>query len=143
MKMNVVIDNQTYTVEIEDIHARPVIARVEGERFAVWPEEAEKEGPSAAALEAPEVSVPPTAPKPAAAPPAEDGDSVRAPLPGVIVALMVEPGDSVARGQEICTLEAMKMKNAIRANRDGTIGSVKVSVGDQVGHGQVLMTYSD
>ncbi|HCU57729.1 MAG TPA: acetyl-CoA carboxylase biotin carboxyl carrier protein subunit, partial [Anaerolineaceae bacterium] len=68
---------------------------------------------------------------------------VSAPLPGVIVAILVKPGDKVSRGQELCTLEAMKMKNAIRSSREGTIASVDVAVGDQVSHGQVLMTFSE
>ncbi len=40
MKMNVVIDGQTYEVDVQDINARPVIAVVDGERFEVWPETA-------------------------------------------------------------------------------------------------------
>ena len=38
MKMKVMIDSQTYLVDVEDIHARPVIAIVDGERYEVWPE---------------------------------------------------------------------------------------------------------
>jgi biotin carboxyl carrier protein len=145
MKMKVVIDNQTYEVEIEDVQARPVIALVEGERFEVWPEAGETghEAASPVSSGAPEISIPESTP--AAMPAAQSGSekTVNAPLPGVIVALMAAPGDTVSRGQELCTLEAMKMKNAIRANRGGTIATVEVGVGDQVGHGQVLMTYSD
>jgi len=143
MKMKVIIDNETYEVDVEDVHSRPVIAVVEGERYEVWPE---KES-----LEAESLSTAPVAAKPASvqAPPQKSpefktGNSkdVTAPLPGVIVAVLVKPGDVIAHGQELCTLEAMKMKNAIRANREGTIAAVEVNVGDQVGHGQVLMTYT-
>ena len=143
MKMKVMIDSQTYLVEIEDIHARPVIANVEGERYEVWPEEetAQTDGPIAT----PAISMPaaesPAAP--AALPSAASGKDVSAPLPGVIVAILVKPGDKVTHGQELCTLEAMKMKNAIRSSREGTIASVDVAVGDQVSHGQVLMTCSE
>ena len=38
MKMKVMIDSQTYLIDVEDIHARPVIAIVDGERYEVWPE---------------------------------------------------------------------------------------------------------
>jgi biotin carboxyl carrier protein len=68
---------------------------------------------------------------------------VVSPLPGVIIAIMVKPGERVTRGQELCTLEAMKMKNAIRANRDGVVASIEVNIGDQVGHNQVLITYAE
>lgn len=143
MKMKVVIDTQTYEVEVEDIHARPVIAIVEGERYEVWPEE--KALPVSASAAVPQISIPASAPNaaPAAAPAAGGGKDVPAPLPGVIVAILVKPGDKVARGQELCTLEAMKMKNAIRSSRDGTLASIDVAVGDQVTHGQVLMTFGD
>lgn len=143
MKLKVLIDSQTYLVEVEDIHARPVIAIVEGERFEVWPEEETLPAGGPAAV--PAISMP-AAEGPAAsaaAPAAAGGKDVPAPLPGVIVAILVKPGDKVTRGQELCTLEAMKMKNAIRSSREGTIASVDVSVGDQVSHGQILMTFSE
>lgn len=143
MKMKVMIDSQTYLVDVEDIHARPVIAIVEGERYEVWPEEgtAQVEGPMAAPMISTPAAENPAAP--AAAPSAAGGKDVPAPLPGVIVAILVKPGDKVTRGQELCTLEAMKMKNAIRSSREGMIASVDVAVGDQVSHGQVLMTFSE
>ena len=143
MKMQVKIDAKTYQVEIEDIHARPVIAVVDGEQYEVWPEEDDREA-STRVSTAPEISVP--EPQVAIGPvaPSSQGGSgkdVLSPLPGVIVAVLVTPGDNVEHGQELCTLEAMKMKNAIRSNRAGTIASVAVSVGDQVNHGQVLMSF--
>jgi biotin carboxyl carrier protein len=144
MKIKVVIDNQTYQVDVEDIHTRPVIAVVEGERFEVWPED--EKVSSGGAAPAPVVSLPETTPVQAAGAPVVQsggGKDVPAPLPGVIVAILVKPGDSVARGQELCTLEAMKMKNAIRANRDGEIADVAINVGDQVSHGQILMSFSE
>lgn len=144
MKILVLIDNQSYTVEVDDIHSRPVIATVQGERFEVWPEDVDAGG--AAPIAAPVVSVPDSGPVNSALDaPAETsgGRDVVSPLPGVIVAILVKPGDSVKRGQELCTLEAMKMKNAIRANRGGVVASIEVNIGDQVGHGQVLITYAE
>jgi biotin carboxyl carrier protein len=143
MKIEVKIDNQKYTVEIEDIHARPVIARVQGERFEVWPGVSEREDAGQTVL--PAVSIPdaePTASPPAVAQSARS-TAVIAPLPGVIVAVLVKPGDSVTRGQELCTLEAMKMKNAIRSSQEGVIEAIAVNVGDQVDHGQVLITFEE
>ena len=144
MKLNVVIDGKTYAVDVEDINARPVIAVVEGERYEVWPE-GEKET-QAAETAAPMISVPEVSAAPdlsGRAAQGATGKEVSAPLPGVIVAILVKPGDSVTRGQELCTLEAMKMKNAIRSSREGVIATVEVNVGDQVGHGQVLMTFKE
>lgn len=144
MKMKVVIDNQTYEVDVKNIHTRPVIAMVEDERYEVWPETETPVGTGATV--APAVAVSEQVQSPAsssASVQGAGGKDVAAPLPGVIVAVLVKPGDPVTKGQELCTLEAMKMKNGIRSNRDGIIASVEVAVGDQVGHGQVLMTFSD
>jgi biotin carboxyl carrier protein len=143
MKMKVTIDDQVYSVEIEDIHARPVIAVVEGERVEVWPEQ-ESATPKQSQPETPLVSVPEPV-SPSASPSITSGNQhsnlVQAPLPGVIVAVLVKPGDQVARGQELCTLEAMKMKNAIKSSREGIIDAIAVNVGDQVNHGQMLMSF--
>lgn len=144
MMIRVEIDGQTYEVNIENIHARPVIAVVDGEQFEVWPEENVQNAPPAVSV--PAISVPDAhqpAPMLTGVNQNAVGKTVTAPLPGVIVAIMVKPGETVSRGDELCTLEAMKMKNAIRSTREGTIKAVEVNVGDQVGHGQVLMTYAD
>ncbi len=69
--------------------------------------------------------------------------AVLAPIPGVIIAVSVKVGDSVSFGQELCILEAMKMKNVIRATRSGKIGAIHVAIGDQVKHSQMLMEFTD
>ena len=140
MMIKVVIDGQTYQVDVEDIHARPVMAVIEGERYEVWPETEVSAPTSVPAMAAPEQVVA-SAPAPAQPQSAGGSNTLTAPLPGVIVAISVKPGDAVTKGQELCTLEAMKMKNAIRSGRDGVIGAIEVAVGDQVSHGQVLMTF--
>lgn len=150
MKLNVKIDGQNFAVEIVDLQARPIAVTVDGETFEVWPEEALASAeaapqfaaaalPAAAALTA--AAVP--APAPAVAPAVDRVKSVLAPIPGVILSISVKEGDSVTFGQELCILEAMKMKNLIKANRAGKITAIAVSTGDQVRHGQVLMEYGD
>jgi biotin carboxyl carrier protein len=47
----------------------------------------------------------------------------------------------VSAGQEVCTLEAMKMKNAIRSPREGVVAAVEAQVGQKVAHGAVLVTF--
>lgn len=143
MKIKVTIDNQTYHVEVENIQARPVIALIEGARYEVWPEAESSSLP--AGVDAPQVFAPVTGTTSVStvSTSQKGGVDVTAPLPGVIVAVLVKPGDTVTVGQELCTLEAMKMKNAIRSNRDGTIASVAVDVGDQVSHGQALLSFRD
>jgi len=144
MKIKVEIDGQQYEVNIEDINARPVVAIIEGERYEVWPEMDDSEDPTP--VNRPPMSIPvPMQTAAVSDKPAQrvDAKNITSPLPGVIVAILVKPGDQVSRGQELCTLEAMKMKNAIKSTRDGKIASVEVNVGDQVGHGQVLLTFAE
>jgi biotin carboxyl carrier protein len=73
----------------------------------------------------------------------DKGKAVLAPIPGVILSVAVCAGATVKVGQELCVLEAMKMKNAIRSTRAGVIANVYVSEGDHVKHGQVLVDFAD
>ncbi|MCV0416390.1 MAG: acetyl/propionyl/methylcrotonyl-CoA carboxylase subunit alpha [Brevundimonas sp.] len=63
--------------------------------------------------------------------------SLRAPMPGKVVAAPVEAGDAVAKGQTVVVLEAMKMEHALTAPFDGVVESV-AAVGDQVTEAAVL-----
>ena len=65
---------------------------------------------------------------------------IKAPLPGLIVAVEAEPGKTVKKGQVLVVLEAMKMENDLTAPRDATVREVMVSGGDKVDKGQVLLT---
>jgi len=69
-----------------------------------------------------------------------DGSSqLFAPMNGAIVSVLAKPGDSVARGQPVVVLEAMKMQHEIGAERDGIVGKILVKPGDQVATRQVLV----
>lgn len=148
MKFRIKIDDQVFNVTIDDLTARPIRVTVDGETFEVWPESEPESSEVPVTLPAPP---PPPSSAPCTPPPAHpsaaNGPSakhcVKAPLPGIITAVAVRPGDQVQYGQELLTLEAMKMKNAIRATRAGTIAAVHVHVGDQVQHGQILVEFSD
>ncbi|KAJ1077326.1 hypothetical protein K5549_013206 [Capra hircus] len=71
---------------------------------------------------------------------AEDTSSIlRSPMPGVVVAISVKPGDLVAEGQEICVIEAMKMQNSMTAGKTGKVKSVHCKAGDTVGEGDLLV----
>ncbi|XP_059936270.1 propionyl-CoA carboxylase alpha chain, mitochondrial isoform X2 [Mesoplodon densirostris] len=71
---------------------------------------------------------------------AEDTSSIlRTPMPGVVVAVSVKPGDLVAEGQEICVIEAMKMQNSMTAGKTGKVKSVHCKAGDTVGEGDLLV----
>ena len=64
--------------------------------------------------------------------------ALEAPMPGKVIAIRVEVGQKVAKGEEVLVVEAMKMENAVRAPRSGTVKAVAVEVGDRVSPGTVL-----
>jgi biotin carboxyl carrier protein len=64
---------------------------------------------------------------------------VIAPMPGLILDIMVKSGDKVESGASILILEAMKMENVIKAEGDGVIKSVNFSVGDTVDKGAIII----
>jgi biotin carboxyl carrier protein len=64
---------------------------------------------------------------------------VRATLPGLVVAVAVAPGDEVAAGAPLLTIEAMKMQNEVRAPRPGRIGRIAVEAGQTVATGALLL----
>uniref|UniRef100_A0A8C5KAW9 Propionyl-CoA carboxylase alpha chain, mitochondrial n=1 Tax=Jaculus jaculus TaxID=51337 RepID=A0A8C5KAW9_JACJA len=71
---------------------------------------------------------------------AEDSSSIlRSPMPGVVVAVSVKPGDMVSEGQEICVMEAMKMQNSMTAGKTGKVKLVHCKPGDTVGEGDLLV----
>lgn len=144
MKIHVKIQNKTYVVRIGDINARPIQATVDGETYEVWPQEmtlpAQDYQLPSAGLEKPMKQAAIDAP---AGSTEELVKQVKAPIPGTIVSIQVSEGDQVDFGQELCVLEAMKMKNSIRSSRAAKIAKVMIKEGDSVKHSQVLMEYDD
>ena len=109
-KYRVNVNGTVYEVEIEDITGV---------------------APAAAA------PVPTPAPSPA---PSGAGEAITSPMPGNILAVNVQAGDSVKKGQVLMVLEAMKMENEIMCPRDAKVVSVAVSKGSTVDSGAVLCT---
>lgn len=115
---------------------------VNGTPYDVVVEEADAAGVSAPApAAAPAASAP--APKPAAAPaPAPavvtGGTNVESPMPGVILDVKVNVGDTVSEGQALFVLEAMKMENDVNAPCAGTVASINVSKQSNVETGTIL-----
>ncbi|MBD8637489.1 acetyl/propionyl/methylcrotonyl-CoA carboxylase subunit alpha [Stenotrophomonas sp. CFBP 13725] len=70
-----------------------------------------------------------------------DAGSLLAPMPGKIVATLVEPGSKVTRGTPLVVLEAMKMEHTLAAPADGTVHGYRAKAGEQVGDGAVLVDF--
>jgi 3-methylcrotonyl-CoA carboxylase alpha subunit len=71
-----------------------------------------------------------------------DAGRLTAPMPGKIIALLVDAGERVARGAPLLIMEAMKMEHTISAPADGTVSELLYAVGDQVDEGAQLLTLS-
>ena len=113
---------------------------VNGNAYDVQVEEMGGAAASApAAVPAPSAPAPVAAPAPAA-PVAAGAETINAPMPGNIVNVMVKAGDTVAKGQVLLVLEAMKMENEIMSPRDGVVAGVHVSKGESVDSGKLLVS---
>ena len=139
------VGGKEYTVEVPNPKERPVKAIVEGEMFEVHLEDVTAPSTASSATGIPSTTSTTAAPTtpPATAPshaPAAAGGELTSPLPGTVVAISVEEGETVEAGQELLVLEAMKMKNPIRAKQAGTVTEIHVNVGDQVQHSAPLLT---
>jgi biotin carboxyl carrier protein len=75
----------------------------------------------------------------AAIPSVRTGFVLKAPMPAVVTAVLVEPGQEVKKGDVLCRLEAMKMENEIAAEADGVVVEVNVAAGDGVEQNDVLI----
>jgi 3-methylcrotonyl-CoA carboxylase alpha subunit len=64
-----------------------------------------------------------------------------APMPGKVIALLVEAGAAVTKGQPVIVLEAMKMEHTLKAPSDGTVTHLRYQVGDQVAEGVELVGF--
>ncbi|HEX5808203.1 MAG TPA: biotin/lipoyl-containing protein [Anaerolineales bacterium] len=138
MKYVVNVAEKQYEVEIEDLNARPVIARIDGQEFKVSPQEANK------ALVQKEVRN--SKPLEISRQPSASGlntQELTAPLPGTVIEVFVKAGDTIETGQIILVIEAMKMKNSIRSTRAGKIADVLTGAGQTVAHKQILVRFTD
>ncbi len=70
----------------------------------------------------------------------DQGGTIKAPMHGRLVAVLVAPGDNVVRGQRLAVVEAMKMEHALTAPADGTVAEVLAEAGQQVAEGARLIT---
>lgn len=138
------INGNDYNVAINSTNGNLADVTVNGVSYQVEMENAMPAAPAAAPVQAaPQASSP--APQPAAAPapaakPAGEGKAVTSPLPGVIIEVSVKEGDTVAAGQKVAVLEAMKMENEIQAEKAGVVTKIHVSKGDSVLEGASIVT---
>lgn len=120
-KFKIKVDGQEYQVEMEEIGAVATPAPV-----------APVAAPAAPA--APAVEAAPVAATPAGA------DAMPSPMPGNILRILVNVGDTVTENQPLMILEAMKMENEIVAAKAGIVAGIHVKEGQVVNPGDALIT---
>ncbi|MBT8778664.1 acetyl-CoA carboxylase biotin carboxyl carrier protein subunit [Akkermansia muciniphila] len=127
-KLRITVDGKVFDVSVE------LLDQVSSTTSAPAPAPVAAPAPAASAP----VAAPAPAPAPAAAPAAAGAGDVPSPLAGKVVSLDVAPGTAVKAGDQILTLEAMKMNTIIYAPSAGTLTAFCVSAGDTVQEGQAL-----
>ena len=122
MKYKITLNGRTYEVEVE---AGKAMLLDEYEAIVPSAPAAPVAAPAAAVEAAPAAPAAPAAVTGA-------GEAVNAPMPGTILKVNVQNGQTVKEGDVLCILEAMKMENEIMAPKSGTITQVVTSKGASV-----------
>ncbi|MCF0210129.1 MAG: biotin attachment protein [Bacteroidales bacterium] len=134
------IHGTNYSVDIKNVEGQTIELEVNGTPYTVEVDKEIKQPkatpklvrasatPAAAATPAPKASA------------SSSAAAIKSPLPGTILDVFVNVGDSVKAGQKIMLLEAMKMENQIDSDRDGVVKEIKARKGDAVMEGDVLVT---
>lgn len=124
-KFSFTIGGQKYDTTVKEIETNVAEVIVNGTSFIVEFQKKESKKVTAARVAAPAASV--------AAPAQPAGSAtVKSPLPGSIVKVMVKPGDSVKKGDTLLTMESMNMENIVASEYTGTVKNVLVQPGQNV-----------
>jgi biotin carboxyl carrier protein len=128
-RLRITVEGKSYEVEVE------MLDEVSAGSSATAARSSAPRRPRNAAVAAPA----PTAAAPKAAAASGGDGSVVSPLAAVVVSVDVAVGATVAEGQKVVTLEAMKMNTVVTAHRAGTVKAILVESGDGVEEGQALI----
>ena len=135
-KFKFVIDGHKYEVSVNEIENNVAELEVNGTPFTVEIEKEEKVTTRPVAKPAATTSAP------AAAPATGSVKFITSPLPGSIVRVLVEAGQSVKKGDVLLTMESMKMENNISAEADGVVKSILVTPGQNVMQDDKLIEFA-
>ncbi len=124
--ISILHNNKSYTgiVESIDMVAKQVLLRINGQLFTVAVKEPIDQLLASMGLD--KIA-------------AHKAEPVKAPMPGMVLRILVEPGQQINKGDGLIVLEAMKMENILKANTNATVKSIKVSPRTAVEKGTVLI----
>lgn len=129
-KYNISVNGNTYEVEVEEVGSSSEVSR---------PKQVTKEVKKSAPKAQPKPQ-PKKEAKPKAKPAPQGAETINAPMPGSIFDVKVSEGDTVAEGDVLLILEAMKMENEIMAPRAGKVVAINTSKGASVDSGEPLIS---
>ena len=138
------VGDREFAIDVQELAADRYTVAVGGESYEVTltdDESASATSMNIAPRAAPFTAATPAAQKPATA--SGGKGALTAPMPGVILEVMVNPGDTVERGQPVAVLDAMKMHNVVASPRAGVIAEVLVAAGQTVDHGETIVKYRE
>ncbi len=125
-KLRITVDGKTYDVSVEVLEDAAAAAP-------------KNTSVRSAAVSVPTISAPPPRPNLSAA---GGGKTITSPLAGKVVSIDVAAGAAVKAGEQVATVEAMKMNTFIYAEIDGTVAQVMTRAGDMVEEGGALIQLS-
>ena len=133
--MKVRVGPMWYKVEIDDINTDPVKVKVNGKEFEITMHDKPELQSQRSSVEDPMED-------------SRDSETDRvdnpigisrkparlfkSPMPGTVLSISVEVGDSVSPGDDVCLLESMKMRQVLRSDIEGTVGSILVVPGESI-----------
>jgi pyruvate carboxylase subunit B len=131
---NVFVDGEYFEVAVDDAGDGPVIQGITQPAMA---QAAPAARPTPARQTGPDAERPKAQPKTPAA--TEGAKGVEAPMPGLIINVLVREGDKVKEGDAVVVLEAMKVENTLTASNGGKVVSINCQIGDSVKKGDLLV----
>ncbi len=130
------INGNEYAIKINKIKDKEALVEVNGQEYNVELIREEKDNPKP--IIRPKVSNTKTSSSPQRTTNSSKG-GIKAPLPGVILDILVSKGEEVKKGQKLAILEAMKMENMILSDRDGKVQEIKVQKGESILEGNDII----
>ncbi|MBW2107077.1 MAG: acetyl-CoA carboxylase biotin carboxyl carrier protein subunit [Deltaproteobacteria bacterium] len=147
-RFDITVNGNDYKIEIKKFDGNQAEVDVNGKSFIVGV----KQGPVSTTPPAPSAPTTFQTPPPQATPSeppvvptasVATGGRIVAPMPGLIMDIMVSVGDTVTAGTPVVKMEAMKMENELPAPSNGTITEIFVKKGDRVATDEILMTIEE
>ena len=128
--MKIRVEKKWYNIEVDSISSDSAVVLVDGERFEVKLEDVEKTSELTEEVSGPVSN--------SGGVRTDNYKEFKSPMPGTIISILVQTGDDVSQGQDICVLESMKMQQTLKSDMAGTIMGTSVSQGDQLLDGDVI-----